>query len=130
MSHSDEVLTVIDRSTDNEYMRDMLAQRCACVLRRAPRPPLWDAVDHASIDKCLALPPKKRGLADPCLCRDHGDRFTRSQPRNELRARDLPMITLPSTLKTVDQQHGYRSAGLIQREHATPAGERHCWSAR
>jgi len=28
------------------------------------------------------------------------------------------MITLPSTLTTVDLQHGYRSAGLIQWEHA------------
>src|SRR6476469_9707575 len=34
---------------------------------------------------------------------------------------DLPMITLPSTLTTVDLQHGYRSVGPIQREHATAA---------
>jgi hypothetical protein len=46
----------------------------------------WDAFDHASIDKCLALLAKKRGLADPCLCRDHGDRLTRSQARNDLPA--------------------------------------------
>jgi hypothetical protein len=31
------------------------------------------------------------------------------------------MITLPSTLTTLDQQHGYRSGGLIHREHATLA---------
>src|SRR6476646_5789827 len=48
-------------------------------------------------------------------------RFAGAPSPDTYGACDLPMITLPSTLTTVDLQHGYRSVGPIQREHATPA---------
>ena len=44
------------------------------------------ALHNAGIDERLALPPKQGGLTDPGIDRDRCDRFTQSQPRNDLPA--------------------------------------------
>src|SRR5271156_927950 len=51
-----------------------------------------------------------------------GKRFARAPSPNTYGACDLLMITLPSTLTTVDLQHGYRSRGPVYGVRPRPLG--------
>src|SRR5271155_573048 len=58
-----------------------------------------------------------------------GKRFAGAPSPNTYGACDLLMITLPSTLTTVDLQHGYRSRGPVFGEHATSTVGSPIWTS-
>lgn len=86
------------------------------------------ALNDSGIDVCLTFSTEQGGLAEPGLGR-HGTAtvhlsvaaqlFAGAPTTSADGACELLLVTLPWTLTTVDLLHGYRSDGLVQREHAS-----------